>query len=277
MAGVSDYDVILVPADFSTIQAAVDAVHRRTTIVVDPGDYDGAVVVTAKEYVVIQSAGLSRRGVTLSAGEGDAVVSVDRATVHLSGIEIRSNLRIRGICVSDAAISLQECVIAGNRVSAQSREPFGAAMLCRRSSVHLQKSVLSGNMIDTSGPLGCGGGLYLERCIAHIAGCSVQVNAVHAAEEARGGGIWCEGTRLRMWRSRVTENSLHARSCEGAGIYFRDAEETQIGGSVIVGNGSSSGRGGGIVLGPGADGVSVHRNSAVRLNHPDDVCGDPSQ
>jgi nitrous oxidase accessory protein NosD len=265
------HEVFLVPANFATIQAAVDAVVRPSTIVVDPGDYAESIRVVSKEYLVIQSARLSRRGVTLTGAGTGSVVTVEGSAFHLSGIEIRSRGAARGMHVADSTISLQECVIAGNRVSGGG-EPLGAGMLCRRSSVHLQKSVISANTVKCdSFDVAGGGGLFLEDCRSEIAGCTIQINEVLAGGEARGGGIWCERTKLRMWKSRVTDNALRGASCAGGGIYFREPADTQIGGSVITGNGSAEGRGGGVFIADGAAAVSIHANTFVRQNHPDDV------
>jgi len=269
----SDHDVFFVPGEFRTIQDAVDAVVRPTTIVIAPGLYAESVRVASVAYLVIQSARLSRRGVTLAGGERDSVLSVHDSVLHLSGIEVRSNARARGMVVIDATVSLQECVIAGNHVRGK-REPFGAGMLCRRSQVKIQKSTVAGNTVECpSASAAGGGGLYFDDCKVELAGSSVQVNAVHALHEARGGGIWCERSRMRMWRSRVTDNAVYAADCEGGGIYIRGAIDCQIGGSVITGNGGPSARGGGIFVSGDAANVAIHANTIVRQNHPDDVSG----
>lgn len=258
-------DVFLVPEDFPTIRAAVDAIVNPTTIVIAPGDYAESVSIAGKQYVVLQSARLSRRGVTISGSGGNAVLSIDESVVHLSGIEIRSNGQRGGIIVNGGSISLQECVIAGNR----SQSP-GAAMSCRNAKVRIQKSMLAGNTVDNeSDALTGGGALYLRNCHVEIAGASIQANAVYATNAARGGGIWAEGGRMRMWRSRVTENALHAPSTHGGGIYFARSEGAQLGGSVITGNNSNSG--GGVAIEGDPTRVVIHANTVVRQNHPDDV------
>jgi len=255
-------DVFLVPGDFPTIQAAIGAIVNPTTIVIAPGDYAESVSIAGKQYVVLQSARLSRRGVTISGNDGDAVLSIERSAVHLSGIEIRSNGQRRGITLNGGSISLQECVIAGNR----SAEP-GAAMHCRDAKVRIQKSMLAGNTVDSdSGSLSGGGALYLQNCDVEIAGASIQANAVYARSSARGGGIWADGGRMRMWRSRVTDNALHAPSTQGGGIYFAQSDGAQLGGSVITGN-----NGGGIAIDGERERVVIHANTVVRQNHPDDV------
>jgi len=271
MSDAAPHDVFLVPDGYATIQQAVDAAVRPTTIVVAPGVYAESIRVVSKEYLVIQSARLSRRGVTLTGAGKAPVIAVESSAFHLSGIELRSRGAARGMLVTDSTISLQDCVVAGNRVSGDD-EPTGAGMLCRRSSVHLQKSVISANTIacDTPGVAG-GGGLCLLDCRSEIAGCTIQINEVYATGTARGGGILCERTRLRIWKSRVTDNALRGASCEGGGIFFLDPADTQLGGCVITGNGSAEGRGGGVFIAGGAAAVSIHANSFVRQNHPDDV------
>jgi hypothetical protein len=275
VSAAGEYDVFFVPEDFRTIQEAVDAVVRPATIMISPGLYRERIRISAVAYLVIQSSRLSRRGVTLAGNDGDAVLSVQDSAVHLSGIEIRSNARNRGMIVSGSTLSLQECVIAGNRIGDDAQEPFGAGMLCRRSTVKIQKSTVAGNTVQCpSARLAGGGGLYFDDCKIELAGSSVQLNAVYAWHEARGGGIWSERSRMRMWRSRVTDNAVHGTKCEGGGIYLRNSIDSQVGGSVITGNGGPTVRGGGIFVSGDAANVTIHGNTAVRQNHPDDRDGE---
>lgn len=292
------HDIFFVPQQFPTLQAAVDAVAGPATIMVEPGTYDESVVVRDKTYVVIQSVRMSRRGVTIAGGTGSSVLAIERSVVHLSGIEVRSNGRMRGIEVGGSTLSLQDCVVAGNRTGmGTSAQGVGAGMACVDSSVRIQKSTIAGNTVDfnpgwvaqpslssrqaTEAPgstaIGAesrdalGGGLHFERCKIEIAGSSVQTNAAYSPTCARGGGIWCAASTMRMWRSRVTDNAMRAPLCEGAGLYLKDAGACQFGGSVISGNGAADGRGGGVFIAGDAAGISIHRNSVVRQNHPDDV------
>jgi hypothetical protein len=267
------HEILLVPQQHSTIQAALDAASGPTTIVVEPARYSESLRVLDKHYVVIQSARLSRRGVTLSGDGGLAVLRVEGSTLHLSGIEVRSKARGRGLRAVNSSISFQECVVAGNHVGEEADEPYGAGLLCRGSKVRIQKSTVTGNVIDrgslpaTAG----GGGLFFQDCQVEIAGSAIQANEVYAAGSARGGGVWCERSTLRMWRSRVTDNALHGASCEGAGLYLSSPLDCQLGGSVITGNGSPRARGGGIFVQGDPARVHIHRNTVVRQNHPTDI------
>jgi hypothetical protein len=269
----TEHEVLLVPQQFPAIQAAIDAASGPTTIVIDPELYAETLHVIDKPYVVIQSSRLGRRGVTISGDGGLSVFCVERSTLHLSGIEVRSNARSRGLLVLNSSLSLQECIVAGNHAGDSSDESFGGGMLCRDSRVRIQKSTISGNVVDpgAAASTAAGGGLFFQDCQVEIAGSTIQANAVYAMSSAGGGGVWCERSTLRMWRSRVTDNALHAALCEGAGISFRAPLGCQLGGSVIMGNGSPRGRGGGIFIEGDSVRVSIHRNTVVRQNHPTDI------
>lgn len=273
MTTTAAHEILLVPQQFATIQAALDAVSHAATIVVAPGLYAETLRIVDKPYLVIQSALLGRRGVTISGDSGSAILCVERSTLHLSGVELRSNARRRGLWAANSLLSLQESIVAGNRVGDDVDEPFGAGMHCRESRVRIQKTQIVGNVVDAgaAAPSAGGGGLFFQNCQVEIAGGGIHANAVYAAGSARGGGLWCERSTLRIWRSRVTDNALHAATCEGAGIYLKTPLGCQVGGSVILSNGCPRGRGGGIFVEGDAARVSIHRNTAVRQNHPGDI------
>jgi hypothetical protein len=50
-----------------------------------------------------------------------------------------------------------------------------------------------------------------------------------------------------------------------------DAVSAQIGGSVITGNTSAEGKGGGVFIRGNPELVAIHRNTIVRRNHPGDL------
>lgn len=273
MTILADHEVLLVPEQFATIQLAVDAVSGPSTIVVAPGVYSECVRIIGKRSIVIQSARLSRRGVTIS-GDGTeaAVLFVERSGLYLSGLEVRSNVQLRGILVIQSSISLQDCIIAGNRTGDGPVGAFGAGIFARDSQVHIQKSAVVGNTVDCQAAAIAGGaGLYLNDCRSEIAGSTIQGNSVYAGGELRGGGIWAERSSMRMWRSRVTDNALYGESCKGGGVYFKDALTSRVGGSVITGNGCQNGRGGGTFADGDSTQINIHRNTVIRQNYPTDL------
>jgi len=266
-----DCDVFLVPTQFSSIGEAIAAVVRPTTIMVTPAIYKEDLSLIRLPNVVISTTQFQRRGVILTgAGVADSIIDIENTSVYLSGLEIRSNGCARAIAARESSLALQECVLAGNRIV--SDEACGAAMYCVASSVRVQKSMIAGNQIEGV-KKGTGGALYLSDCQIEIAGSSIQANAVYGSAEARGGGIYCECGRMRMWRSRVTENALFGKSCAGAGIYFKDSS-ARIGGSVITGNATVDGKGGGILISGDRAAIAINKDTTIRRNHPDDVAQD---
>lgn len=77
----------------------------------------------------------------------------------------------------------------------------------------------------------------IQTAVAAVVGSNVLTNAGYAARRARGGGIWCEASRMRMWKSRVTDNVLVAADCAGAGMYVRESVRCDLGGSTAGGIG----------------------------------------
>lgn len=263
------HQVLFVPDQFATIQAAVDAVSGPVSIVVQPGLYRESIRVFGKQNVVIQSARLSRRGVTIAGVDGPAAIHTANSTLHLSGIAVRTESRLRGILAEDGHINLQECLVAGNRADPGADGQAGAGMLCRRSRVHIQKSAILANV--AYGDVVLGAGLFLDECEAEIAGTTIQGNAAYASRQAQGGGMYVRGITMRMWRSRVTDNFLSASNCRGGGVYITEPSRCDFGGSVVTGNDCLEGAGGGIYIADGAMSVAVHRNTFVRQNSPTDV------
>lgn len=263
------HDVLLVPAQYPTIGDAVRALRRPSTIMVSPGVYAEDVVLVDVPDVVISTTHFGRRGVVLVGDVADSVVRAENSSVYLSGIEIRSNGRARAISATRTKMALQECVLAGNRVRGDDDLLEGAGMWCVDSAVRIQKSMLIGNSIEAPKGEARGGALHCTDCKVEIAGCTLQANTLHAGAGAKGAGVYLARSRLRLWRSRVTDNALFAASGEGAGVYCEDSA-AQLGGSVITGNSAHSGVGAGLYVRGATGEVAVHGNTVVRQNYPDD-------
>jgi hypothetical protein len=261
------HDVLLVPQQFASISLAIESIVRPSTIMLSPGVYFEDLSLVRLPDLVITTSNFLRRGVIIVGAAAASVITIDSASVYLTGLEIRSNSRARAISAVDSSIALQECVLAGNKT-----EHSGAGMLCVRSSVRVQKTIVAGNTA-AGFERASGGGLHLTDCKVEIAGSTVQANAAHGSIEATGGGIYFERSKMRIWRSRVTDNAVWGGRAKGGGVYLRDSHG-QIGGSVITGNGANGEdtQGGGIFIN-GTEEIIVHPNTIVRRNYPDDCVG----
>lgn len=236
---------------------------------INPGVYYEDLVFVSVPDVVISTTQFLRRGVVLVGAGADSVIAIEKSSVYLTGVEIRSNGCARAIAARESSVALQECVLAGNRTSEV--DARGAAMMCVGSSVRVQKSMIAGNNLAGEGA--SGGGLYLSDCKVEIAGSSIQANAINGSAATLGAGIYCERSQMRMWRSRVTDNALLGTNSCGAGIYFKQST-AQLGGSIITGNTCVDGRGGGLFISGDAEQIVVHRNTDIRRNHPDDFASE---
>src|SRR5260370_21521835 len=93
MSTVPKHDVFLVPSQFSSIQEAICAIVRPSTIMVSPGVYSEDLFLVGTPSVVISTTRFGRRGVTLLGATADAVVPIKNTSVYLSGLELRSTGR----------------------------------------------------------------------------------------------------------------------------------------------------------------------------------------
>lgn len=130
--------------DFSSIQAAVDAVQGRVTIRIAPGEYEGPVLIAKSLNLV--GAGPNRTAIV------KGVIVAGRAEVLLRGVMITRGLH--GLTARDAAVvTVRESAIAGN--AANGIAAFG------RAQVILANVTIAKNGISVVGqPVG--GGIALR-------------------------------------------------------------------------------------------------------------------
>src|SRR6185503_13854160 len=75
-----EHDVFLVPSQYSSIQEAIGAIVRPSTIMVSPGVYREDLHIVGKPGVVISTIRFGRRGVTLVGATAEAVVHVENSS-----------------------------------------------------------------------------------------------------------------------------------------------------------------------------------------------------
>ena len=226
MCGVTTAATINVPADYSTIQAAVDAASNGDEIVVAPGTYTssqpGHVVDTLGKAIAIRSSGGA--AVTFIDGEGVrrglACFSGEADTTIVEGFTIKSCFAVEfdydndgnvsiwkrsggGILCYQSSPTLTDCTISGNTAS----DGWGGGISCYSgSNPTITGCTISGNTTDSSG-----GGIFCSNSSPTITDCVISENTSHW-----GGGISCGSGSPTITDCTITDNTA---SNDGGGIH----------------------------------------------------------
>ncbi|MBT5382164.1 MAG: DUF1565 domain-containing protein [Phycisphaerae bacterium] len=175
VCGVTTAATINVPADYTTIQAAVDAASNGDEILVAPGTYTGTgdeVVDTLGKAITIKASGTPEE--TIIDGEGA------RRVVQCAGGEGA------------------DTIIEGFTITGGSADYNGGGIYCYNSSPTITDCTISGNTADY------GGGIYCNYySSATITGCTISGNTATNS----GGGIFCWGGSPTLTDTVVCENA----------------------------------------------------------------------
>jgi len=237
-----------VPADFPTIQAAIDAADHGDRVVLADGVYTGP------GNYEIDFAG---KTVTVTGGHDPASCIIDVAGRALGVTfferegpgSILENVTVRGasnagIAISDASPALRGCIIEDNG-------PISSGILIMRQSRPLiEDCVIRGNTANFSG----GGIRSIDGASPQITRCLIANNF----SSARGGGVYAASGATRIVGSTIENNTA---TNGGGGIAFR-AGTPSVEGSAVQRNRAESASG---VIGSGG-GISSVRTIGVVAN-----------
>ena len=235
--------VILVPAEYPTIQAGIDAALPGDIVLVADGaytgvgnkdlDFKGKAITVASENgpkSCIIDCERSGRGFFFQSGEGkDCVLS--GLTVQNGEAELGS-----GILCSASSPTIENCIVSGNSATSA-----GGGIFCWSSSPTIKNCAISGN--SSTGAYG-GGGIYCNSSSPSIIGCTISDNSVTGSDYG-GGGICC------LWSSSpsisnctISRNSADGLAGGGAGggIYCYESSPS-ISSCIISQNGTFEGGG----------------------------------
>lgn len=209
--------IIHVPADYSTMQEAIDAANPYDTVLVDPGTYYEHIIMPDKS-LVIGSLFLTTQDTnyieqTIIDGSHDGRVLffpyTDEA-IFVSGFTIQNGQLAgtvswgAGVCTYTASnLTLTDLVVKSNTV-----ETGGGGMaLVGYSQVELYNTKFIGNKATGSTTLqinGEGGGLYMGNCALNCANCIFENNSADL-----GGAIWTNGGIQEFQECIFTANSAN--------------------------------------------------------------------
>jgi parallel beta-helix repeat protein len=200
------------PADFATIQAAVNDANDGDVVLVAPGTYtgDGNRDIDFKgKAITVRSEGGARTCIINCQGSpqedhrGFFFHSRESMTSVLEGFSIVNGhvgYGGGGICCLDSSPNVRNCVVSGNRA-----QGAGAGIQLMGSNATFDNCLVSGNYGYSESPSGrqwVGGGIYCSGGRPVFSNCTVVGNRT---EEIDGGGMVCNNSS--GWPETVVLNN----------------------------------------------------------------------
>jgi len=218
-----------VPADYSTIQAAIDAASSGDVVLVDPGTYFECLDFKGKAIRVASTGGAAVT--TINASQKGSVVSFtnnEQSDSILEGFTLTNGLAVvgGGVQIEFASPTIRRNVITGNHV-----DDNGGGIGVSHGSPVIVNNVISWNSTGHDG-----GGITIGVDCPDIQFSSNLVVWNAASEE--GGGIhFIEGTSRFTPLTNVTIVGNSAP--HGAGIYLHWSSSTLVTNSILWQNSNS--------------------------------------
>ncbi len=230
---------VYVPAEYPTIQQAVDSSVAGDTILVADGIY--------REHVTLAARTLRIRSITghqscQLVSDTSLALSILRASVvTLEGLSITGQQNNSsshevfggGIYADSSDVTLVGCWVLGCNVYASCCQAAGGGLYASNSRVSLVKTVIRRNSAGalgsaTGGGIYCVGRLKIDSCIidSNFSGYPGSLPSYHGGGSHSTGGIYAVGDSITICHSSISFNS-----CGGSSL-----DKAEVGGILLAGN-----------------------------------------
>jgi len=236
----------LVPDDYDTIQAAIDAAVDGDEVVVADGIYvgdDNRDLLINRDIIIRSENGPDRCIIDCNGTKSEHHWGFgNNKNCTIAGFTIINGYTEEGSAIrcGSGSPTVINCVLSDNFA-----ERRGGAVYCHNTNLTAINCTITGNSAE------CGGGIYSEYSNLNIKNCTIKDNlATGDREFLGGGGIHCANSSVTIINSHIEQNSASS----GGGIYCCSYSSLIVNNCTIGGNlakaegswGKDSSHGGGI-------------------------------
>ncbi len=223
--------ILNVPAQYQTLQDAVNAANRGDTVLAAPGVYRENLDFASKSITVASRLLLTGNPAYIDstvvdghqAGACALFENIDRDGAVLQGFTLENGLNREGGGVSaiNAAASVLNCLIRHNTAYFH-----GGGVYAENSNLFLGQCVIRENETDNGG----GGGVFLHGGQVGVNRCDVSFNDTDIID---GGGFFIEASNPVIANTTIAFNCVDER---GGGIFFTDLSMVTLRNVILWGN-----------------------------------------
>jgi hypothetical protein len=266
--------VIIIPDNYSTIQAGIDAAVNGDTVLVRNGIYPLTAAIDFKGKAITVRSERGASNCILDGQNETRVVyfhSDEGSNSVLQGFTIRNgnDAQGAGIYLGSASPTITSCIISANgRIGGPCHATYGGGIYSDASSPKISNCIISGNWANDCTGYNVGGGVFINGGYPIIDHSVITDNQASGGNNALGGGIYVDHSSPVIRDSDISNNSTSSVFTGlGGGIYFTSTTFPSLVNCII--NGNSANKGGGIYFDgspnfPGLANCTIVRNIATQ-------------